>query len=183
MASPATRWWTRDGSTAAIVEEPYPPRHHPDIPGVSRNDPGGGQGPPDPGRYGRQTLAGMRVTGGSIVADAWNGNTRGGIDPPGRRPRRARKAVPTPAPPLAASFALVCRRLARQRLGSLQATPAPPRLTPCSTCPARINWRAGLAAVRLPSEKRRLEARAQEGWIVPIQLGYGALSGVHPPAA
>ncbi len=174
----------KDGSTAAIVEEG---RIHLDITlvfGVSSetilDEAEARQALADTVA---ETLAGMRVAGGSIVpmrgAAARQGAEliRLAEDPAEARTqfrRLRRRWLP--------GFALVCRDdLLAQRLSSLQATAPAATALDALLDLSRINWRPEPGAPS-DTERKNVEWKPEprEGWIVPIPVGYGALSDVHP---
>lgn len=174
----------KDGSTAAIVEEG---RIHLDITlvfGVSSEtileEAEARRALADTVA---ETLAGMRVAGGSIVptrsADAHQGAEliRLAEDPAEARKqfrRLRRRWLP--------GFALICRDdLLAQRLDSLQTTAPTATALDALLDLSRINWRPEPGAPS-DTERKNVEWKPEprEGWIVPIPVGYGALSGVHP---
>lgn len=174
----------KDGSTAAIVEEG---RIHLDITlvfGVSSetilDEAEARQALADTVA---ETLAGMRVAGGSIVpmrgADARQGAEliRLAEDPAEARKqfrRLRRRWLP--------GFALVCRDdLLALRVNSLQATAPTATALDALLDLSRINWRPE-PGTPSDTERKAVEWKPEprEGWIVPIPVGYGALSDVHP---
>ncbi|NML27795.1 type I-F CRISPR-associated protein Csy2 [Zoogloea dura] len=174
----------RDGSTAAIVEEG---RIHLDITlvfGVSSETVlEKAEARQTLADTVAETLAGMRVAGGSIVptrgADAKQGaeliRLAEDSTEAGKQFRRLRRRwLP--------GFALVCRDdLLAQRLASLRAIEPTATALDALLDLSRINWRPEPAAAS-DSERKGVEWKPEPraGWIVPIPVGYGALSGIHP---
>jgi CRISPR-associated protein Csy2 len=174
----------KDGSTAAIVEEG---RIHLDITlvfGVSSEtileEAEARQALADTVA---ETLAGMRIAGGSIVP------TRG-VDAPqaaelirlAEDPAEARKQFRRLRRRWLPGFALVCRDdLLALHLSSLQDTAPTATALDALLDLSRINWRPEPGT---PSDTERKAVQwkpePRDGWIVPIPVGYGALSGVHP---
>lgn len=177
---------SRDGSTAAIVEEG---RIHLEVTlifGVS-----GEAVLDDAERRQRladqiaETLAGMRVAGGSVLPARRVGRLPGAellrLDENQEEARkdfrqRRRRWMP--------GFALVCRDdLLAQRLASLQATTPEVTALDALLDLSRFNWRPAVPeAPGDQAEKKAVEWKHDrtEGWIVPIPVGYGAISQVHP---
>lgn len=177
---------SKDGSTAAIVEEG---RIHLEVTlifGVS------GEAVLDDAERRQQladqiaeTLAGMRVAGGSVLPARRVGRLPGAellrLD---EDPEEARKDFRLRRRRWMPGFALVCRDdLLAQRLESLQATMPEATALDALLDLSRFNWRP--AVPEAPGgqvEKKAVEWEHDrtEGWIVPIPVGYGALSRVHP---
>lgn len=177
---------SRDGSTAAIVEEG---RIHLEVTlifGVS-----GEAVLDDAERRQRladqiaETLAGMRVAGGSVLPARRVGRLPGAellrLD---ENPEEARKDFRQRHRRWMPGFALVCRDdLLAQRLASLQATTPEVTALDALLDLSRFNWRPAVPeAPGDQAEKKAVEWKHDrtEGWIVPIPVGYGALSQVHP---
>ncbi len=174
----------KDGSTAAIVEEG---RIHLDITlvfGVSSEtvlaEAEARQALADTVA---ETLAGMRVAGGSILptrgADAHRGAELIRL---AEDPAEAHKQFRQLRRRWLPGFALVCRDdLLAQRLSHLQATVPTATGLDALLDLSRINWRPEPGAPS-DTERKTVEWKPEprEGWIVPIPVGYGALSDVHP---
>ncbi|MDD3326099.1 MAG: type I-F CRISPR-associated protein Csy2 [Zoogloea sp.] len=130
-----------------------------------------------------ETLAGMRVAGGSIVpargADARRGAELIRL---AEAPNEAHKQFRHLRRRWLPGFALVCRDdLLAQRLSHLQATEPTATALDALLDLSRINWRAE-PGTPSDTERKNVEWKPEprEGWIVPIPVGYGALSGLHP---
>ena len=177
----------KDGSTAAIVEEG---RMHMEITlvfGVS-----GGFVKDDPETQAAiaatilEELSGMRIAGGSVLpSQDWRSHPElillGGDAEDLRRNFRylRRRWLP--------GFALVSRdKLLRNRLAHLRkATPTATALDALLDL-ARFNWqpvRPESAADEPEATPKRVEwnPEPRDGWIVPIPVGYGALSELFSP--
>ncbi|WP_367848221.1 type I-F CRISPR-associated protein Csy2 [Rhodoferax sp. WC2427] len=183
----------QDGSTAAIVEEG---RVHLDITLVFEvqlssallNDAARAACAAQVGDW----VAGMRIAGGSVMPPV-----AGTL----RRPPRPQLVLLAEAPDLRAQqfkrlgrqwlpgFALVSRDdLLHSRLEAMRAnTPeAQPTLLDAWLDLARINYRATTttvwnAAGDAYAETVEWAADPRPGWLVPIPVGYAALSDLHPP--
>lgn len=177
---------SKDGSTAAIVEEG---RIHLEITlifGVS------GEAVLDEAEPRQrladqiaETLAGMRVAGGSVLPARRVGRIPGAellrLD---ENPEEASKDFRQRRRRWLPGFALVCRDdLLAQRLARLQAgVPATTALDALLDL-SRFNWRPEVPeASGEQADKKPVEWKHDrtEGWIVPIPVGYAALSQVHP---
>jgi CRISPR-associated protein Csy2 len=175
-----------DGSTAGIVEEG---RIHLDLTlvldvEISTQRAGDAERQALADRVAHE-LAGMRLAGGSVMP-ALPGQRRPGratLDLVPDLPEDQRKQFRQLARSWLPGFALVSRDdLLRKRLGELQAT------TPAST--ALDAWldlsRWNHHAVQQPAKTAddppttAWETDQREGWIVPIPVGYAALSDLHP---
>ena len=187
----------QDGSTAAIVEEG---RVHLDITLVFEvtlnsallNDAARAECAAQIGDW----VAGMRIAGGSVMPPL-----------PGtlRRPRRPQLVLLADAPDLRAKqfkrlsrqwlpgFALVSRddvlqnRLETLRPSTPEAQPQPSLLDAWLDL-SRINYRATTKtawddATGTSSETVEWATDQRPGWLVPIPVGYAALSELHPPDA
>lgn len=174
----------KDGSTAAIVEEG---RIHLDITlvfGVSGEtilaEAETRQALADTVA---ETLAGMRVAGGSILPTRGAAAHRGAeLIRLAEDPAEARKQFRHLRRRWLPGFALVCRDdLLAQRLSHLQATVPTATALDALLDLSRINWRPEPGAPS-DTERKNVEWKPEprEGWIVPIPVGYGALSEVHP---
>lgn len=188
----------QDGTTAAIVEEG---RVHLDITLVFEvklsstlldNDTARAQCAVQIGEW----VAGMRIAGGSVMP-----NVPGTL----RRPPRPQLAMLAEDPDLRAQqfkrlrrqwlpgFALVSRDdLLHQRLETLRAhapqVQPPPTLLDAWLDLSRINYRATTQGVQdeagdTSSEVVQWATDQRPGWLVPIPVGYAALSALHPPGA
>lgn len=130
-----------------------------------------------------ETLAGMRVAGGSILpkcgADAhWGAELIRLAEDPAEAHKQFRHLRRRWLP----GFALVCRDdLLAQRLNRLQATEPTATALDALLDLSRINWRAE-PGTPSDTERKNVEWKPEprEGWIVPIPVGYSALSEVHP---
>jgi CRISPR-associated protein Csy2 len=174
----------RDGSTAAIVEEG---RIHLDITlvfGVSSKtileETEARQTLADAIA---DTLAGMRVAGGSIVPTRSVAAHQGAeLIRLAEDPAEARKQFRRLRRRWLPGFALVCRDdLLAERLSSLQTTAPTATALDALLDLSRINWRPEPGAPS-DTERKAVEWKPEprDGWIVPIPVGYGALSSVHP---
>lgn len=174
----------RDGTTAAIVEEG---RIHLDMTLVfgvtSKTILEEAEARQALANVVAETLAGMRVAGGSILP------TRSADAPQvaelirlAEDPAEARKQFRRLRRRWLPGFALICRDdLLAQRLNSLQTTAPTATALDALLDLSRINWRPEPGA---PSDTERKvvewKPEPRDGWIVPIPVGYGALSCIHP---
>ncbi len=180
----------KDGSTAAIVEEG---RIHLDVTllfgvsgGFASSDDAECQSIAD---HVAAEVAGMRVAGGSVFPSlskpAWR--TRPELlrlaEDAGEASRQFRRLRRRWLP----GFALVCRDdLLRGRVAALQASEPTASALDALLDLSRFNWRPAQADVPDDMTGEAKSARVDwkhdrtEGWIVPIPVGYGALSEVHP---
>ncbi len=174
----------RDGTTAAIVEEG---RIHLDITlvfGVScETILEEAEARQALANVVAETLAGMRVAGGSILPTR-GADTRQGAEliRLAEDPAEARKQFRRLRRCWLPGFALVCRDdLLAQRLTRLQTTAPTATVLDALLDLSRINWRPEPGAPS-DTERKTVEWKPEprDGWIVPIPVGYGALSGVHP---
>ncbi|XAH24437.1 type I-F CRISPR-associated protein Csy2 [Xylophilus sp. GW821-FHT01B05] len=183
----------KDGSTAAIVEEG---RIHLDITLVI-----GVNGSPSDNPLLREEaaqealarrvgeiVASMRVAGGSVLPPV-----RG----PGRRirpelvriaqdPEDAAKQFRALRRQWLPGFALVSRDdLLQQRLAQLRAQDPQAHALDAWLDLARFNWRPRPASGGAPPPDGKVEWQHDhdDGWIVPIPVGYGALSSLYPAGA
>lgn len=187
----------QDGSTAAIVEEG---RVHLDITLVFEvqlssallNDAARAACAAQIGEW----VASMRIAGGSVMP---------ALSSTLRRPPRPQLVLRAEAPDLRAQqfkrlcrqwlpgFALVSRddvlhsRLATLRASSPEAQPQPSLLDAWLDL-SRINYRASTTTVWNAAGDAATEAvewatDQRSGWLVPIPVGYAALSELHPPGA
>lgn len=136
------------------------------------------------------TLAGMRVAGGSVVP-AIPGQRAGRTSPqlivlggePQERDRLFRRARRHWLP----GFALVSRDdLLAQRLAHLQKVQPEASTLDAWLDLTRLNYHAKRTVKTDPKTGTEIEtvewtAKRSPGWIVPIPVGYGALSDLHPP--
>lgn len=181
----------RYGDTAAIVEEG---RIHLDITVVLAID--GGVIGADAARQQQvadavaEVMAGMRVAGGSVlpaVGPEWWSRPRivcwaDEFDARHKQLRQLRRRwLP--------GFALVARDdLLARRTTTLQATDPNANALDALLDLSRFNWHSHLSEesdVATGSAKAKIEWQhdRSEGWIVPIPVGYGALSELHPPGS
>ncbi|MBN9695314.1 MAG: type I-F CRISPR-associated protein Csy2 [Zoogloea sp.] len=173
---------SKDGSTAAIVEEG---RIHLEITlifGVS------GEAVLRDAEPRQQladqiadTLAGMRVAGGSVLPTRRVGRLPGAellrLD---ENPDQARKDFRQRRRRWLPGFALVCRDdLLARRLESLQASTPEATALDALLDLSRFNWRSEAPGDAADGKAVVWKHDRTEGWIVPIPVGYGALSQVH----
>jgi len=174
----------KDGSTAAIVEEG---RIHLDITlvfGVSGETIlAEAEARKALADTVAETLAGMRIAGGSILPTRGANAHRGAeLIRLAEDPTEARKQFRLLRRRWLPGFALVCRDdLLAQRLSHLQTTAPSATALDALLDLSRINWRPAPGAPS-DTERKTVEWKPEprEGWIVPIPVGYGALSEVHP---
>lgn len=130
-----------------------------------------------------ETLAGMRIAGGSILPTRGANAHRGAeLIRLAEDPTEARKQFRLLRRRWLPGFALVCRDdLLAQRLSHLQTTAPSATALDALLDLSRINWRPAPGAPS-DTERKTVEWKPEprEGWIVPIPVGYGALSEVHP---
>lgn len=130
-----------------------------------------------------ETLASMRVAGGSIVpARGTAASQRAELIRLAEDPAEARKQFRRLRRRWLPGFALVCRDdLLAQRLASLRATEPTATALDALLDLSRINWRPEPGASS-DTERKVVEWKPEPraGWVVPIPVGYGALSVIHP---
>lgn len=173
----------KDGSTAAIVEEG---RIHLDITLVFGVRGGVLNASDDEKQLTAQAVADAvaesRVAGGSVIPSAlpvWQLRPQLVAlgDKAEDRARTLRKLRRRWLP----GFALVCRDdLLQSRLDGMRATNPDASALDAWLDSSRLNWHAvqdGAADEAAPVEWK---PDVRKGWIVPIPVGYGALSGLHP---
>lgn len=181
----------KDGSTAAIVEEG---RIHLDVTLVLAID--GGVIEADPERQQQvadavaEVVAGMRVAGGSVLPSAgprWRSQPQilCWADDVEARHQQFRKLRRRWLP----GFALVARDdLLAQRTADLQKVDSSASALDALLDLSRFNWRSHRSEepdAATDGAKPKIEWRhnRSEGWLVPIPIGYGALSELHPPGS
>lgn len=172
----------KDGSTAAIVEEG---RIHLDVSlvfAVNTEDWDAAQRQADLAAI-AELVAGMRVAGGTVLPPErpwlqryrpWVVDLTGGDDD---RRTNFRKACVRllPGSTLVARDDLVDQRVKTLQDESPNATPLDAWLSL-----SRIEWRYGEGA-NGGQGAWQSSRRKGDGWLVPIPVGYGALSELHPP--
>ncbi len=178
----------RDGSTAAIVEEG---RIHLDVTLLF----GVNGGFVDQEKSRRQPIAdaiaevvnGMRVAGGSVLpATRPPSQTRASLEVWGDDPADVAQKFRSVRRRMLPGFALVGRDdLLHKRLAALRESDPSATLLQAWLDLSRFNWRAAPKRADgddLIEPNARVEWKHDrtEGWIVPIPVGYGALSDVHP---
>lgn len=181
----------KDGSTAAIVEEG---RIHLDVTLVLAID--GGVIGADAERQQQvadavaEVVAGMRIAGGSVLpclGPAWRSRPQLVCWPDDfdARQKLLRKLRRRWLP----GFALVARDdLLAQRTADLQKADSSASTLDALLDLSRFNWRSHRSEepdASADSAKTKIEWRhdRNEGWLVPIPVGYGALSDLHPPGS
>lgn len=179
----------KDGSTAAIVEEG---RIHLDVTlvfGVSGElvlqEAEARQEAVD---LIAETLSCMRVAGGSVLPSRKPDARRGAeLIRLAEDPEEARKQFRRLRRRWLPGFALVCRDdLLAQRLAGLKASEPAACALDALLDLSRFNWRVSPATSDEGSsgsdDRKPVEWKhdRSEGWIVPIPVGYGALSELHP---
>lgn len=176
----------KDGGTAAIVEEG---RMHMEITlvfGVSggfveRN----GAERNEIATNVATELANMRIAGGSVLPSPPDWRHRPTLESLAQDADEARRQFRYLRRRCLPGFALVCRDdLLQARLAHLRSTSSRANVLDALLDLSRFNWRpepppANEPGAEAPTKVRWAHDRT-EGWIVPIPVGYGALSDVFP---
>ncbi|GAB4062508.1 type I-F CRISPR-associated protein Csy2 [Uliginosibacterium sediminicola] len=177
----------KDGSTAAIVEEG---RIHLELTLVFGIR-GGIIAESDEARQAcavalADTLAQMRVAGGSVLPRQSGWRFQPKIQVFDEKPDDAAKQFRQLRRRWLPGFALVSRDdLLARRLSTLRSTQATATALDAWLDLARFNWRSDVKETLDPDtgevKKREIVwQNDREGWLVPIPVGYGALSDLHP---
>lgn len=130
-------------------------------------------------------LATMRVAGGSVLPSAPDSRNRPTLMRLAQDAEDARKQFRHLRRRCLPGFALVGRDdLLQKRLAHLRATSPTANALDALLDLSRFNWRPEPASADEPDAKSPTKVRwahdRTEGWIVPIPVGYGALSDVFP---